>query len=155
MARPLSEPHLRVWWFIAEFYSVHTIPPTYREIQNAMSWKSTNSAMGALRRLVTAGLVERLPGQRARGYRLKRWPRGETFNMGFRTTSRGTETCCTLCATVAGLIARDPATAMQKLTDAGWRFLRLKPETTWAACPSCQERPLPPWWRFAEQRRQP
>lgn len=48
--------------------------PTYREIADALGWKSTNSVSYHVRRLVEEGLLEKEQG-RARSFRLKRYRR--------------------------------------------------------------------------------
>ena len=48
--------------------------PSYREIAEALGWKSTNTVSRSIGRLVDQGLLEKDPG-RARSYRLKRYRR--------------------------------------------------------------------------------
>ena len=67
--------------------------PSYREIAEALGWKSTNTVSRSIGRLVDQGLLEKDPG-RARSYRLKRYRRSrylarQAVELDLRRTGRG------------------------------------------------------------------
>lgn len=61
---PLPTPrHDRLLAFIRRHLASHDTPPSYREMGEAMGWRSTNAVARALAELERAGTIQRTPGR--------------------------------------------------------------------------------------------
>lgn len=62
-----------LWIFICEYYDVHQVPPSYREMMDANDSKSTSAISARMKILQRRGYIDFIPRQ-ARSLKIIKWP---------------------------------------------------------------------------------